>query len=178
MSKTFFSSDTHYLHNNIINLSKRPFTSVEQMNDTMIYNHNSVVSNNDDYWHLGDFAYRGNPKESLDILRRLKGRKHLIIGNHDNSEIITSPLWESVTVYKEIKIDGHKVVLFHYPILEWNGYFRGSYHLYGHVHNNLPPYHERAIDVGVDNQEFMPRTFQELVERHKNRAESLQTQLI
>ena len=54
---TFFTGDQHFDHANIIRFCNRPFTSVEEMNETIIENWNSIVSNKDDVYCLGDFAF-------------------------------------------------------------------------------------------------------------------------
>jgi calcineurin-like phosphoesterase family protein len=57
----------------------------------------------------------------------------------------------------------------HYPIEEWDGFFRGSYHLYGHVHNNDNGLRiiDRRYNVGVDVNDFEPKTLDELIEVNK-----------
>ena len=82
--------------------------------------------------------------------------------------------------YLEVNIHNHesnfhqRVCLFHYPILEWNGAFRGSWMLHGHTHGNLQ-YPEslldkKIIDVGVDCWNQYPVSFEELLEVMKNRV--------
>lgn len=39
--------------------------------------------------------------------------------------------------YLELIINGHSVVLSHYPIVSWNGQGKGSYMLHAHVHGSL-----------------------------------------
>lgn len=79
---TFFTSDLHFFHNNIIQFCNRPFDSVEDMNWKLIKNWNDVVQWNDHVWVLGDFSF-GTVAETENILIQLNGIKHLIIGNHD-----------------------------------------------------------------------------------------------
>lgn len=78
----WFTSDQHFQHINILAYTKRPFESLEDMREKLIYNHNSLVSHDDDVYHLGDFTM-GNRLEGLQILSRLSGKHHLVIGNHD-----------------------------------------------------------------------------------------------
>ena len=63
MARTWFTSDTHWGHAGILKESMHcrrdlVFSSVEEMDETMIANWNSVVGPKDEVWHLGDFAYR------------------------------------------------------------------------------------------------------------------------
>ena len=95
------------------------------------------------------------------------GKKILIKGNHDT--FLKSMRWqdyfEEVVLYKEISDNGRMVCMFHYPVEEWNGYYRNSYMLYGHVHENMKEIkkHNRKFNVGVDVNEFEPRTLDELI---------------
>jgi calcineurin-like phosphoesterase family protein len=82
VSKTWFTADMHFGHERIIELSGRPFGSVEEMNEVIIERYNRVVGEHDTVWILGDVAL-GAIAESLPLLGRLKGRKYLIAGNHD-----------------------------------------------------------------------------------------------
>lgn len=82
MTRTWFTSDHHLGHDNIITLSGRPFGTVEEMNEVLIERHNEVVRKNDLVWVLGDVAM-GKIKETLPLWARFNGRKILVAGNHD-----------------------------------------------------------------------------------------------
>lgn len=77
---TFFTSDTHFGHANIIRFCNRPFRNVEEMNEALIENWNLVVSEDDTVFHLGDFAFGGS-NVWKSIIPRLNGHINLIIGN-------------------------------------------------------------------------------------------------
>ena len=158
----FFTADTHFMHSNIINLNGRPFENVEQMNNKMVQNWNSCISDDDEIFILGDFLFNGTGRDANNILRRLNGIKYLISGNHDNSylddEEFDQSNFEWVKDYHTFYYTKIKIILFHFPILEWDGYFRDSIHLYGHVHNcsknmeqakRIKVLGKRAINVGV-----------------------------
>lgn len=83
---TFFTSDTHFGHANIIRLCNRPFQNVEEMNEVLIENWNKVVSKDDTVFHLGDFAFGGSSVWNS-IIPRLNGHINLIIGNHDRKNL-------------------------------------------------------------------------------------------
>lgn len=82
MSKIFFTSDTHFWHANVIRYCDRPYSSVEEMNEALVDNWNSVVRAEDTIYHLGDFSLSRRAAET--ILPRLSGRKILVAGNHDH----------------------------------------------------------------------------------------------
>jgi len=84
MKKTFFIGCTHFNHTNIIKYCNRPFSSVEEMNQTLIYNWNIKVREDDDIYVLGDFALCCTPDWAGDLLKNLHGTKFLILGNHDS----------------------------------------------------------------------------------------------
>jgi len=134
------------------------------MNEHMVKSWNDVVTDNDVVYHLGDFSF-GDFSVSEKMFNRLKGQKHLIEGNHEKNGIKHS--WLSINKYREVKVDGKNIILFHFPIEEWNGLFHGSFHFHGHVHSTKSkPYREikNRFDVGVDNIGFRPLTFKEIVE--------------
>lgn len=153
MSNIWFTSDQHFFHNNIIHLSKRPFSSIEEMNDALIDNFNSVVKSGDQVYHLGDFSF-ADKEQTTKIFNRLnKCQHHLIRGNHDKDQVEKLP-WNWVKDYYELKINGSKFVLFHYPIQSWNGAYRGSIHLHAHSHHKIGSKNLRRVDVGVDGPGF------------------------
>lgn len=155
MGNTWFVSDTHFGHKNIIKYSNRPFNSVEEMDALMIQNWNKLVKPNDTVYHLGDFAF-GKFEFVRDVIRELNGKKHLILGNHDKiireyTSILAGAmsLLEGVCEYREVNVPGTLIVLAHYGHRVWNKSHRGSIHLYGHSHGTLPPL-GKSVDVGVD----------------------------
>jgi calcineurin-like phosphoesterase family protein len=151
---TFFTADHHFGHESIIEMCKRPFADVDAMDRAMIAIWNENVRPTDTIWHLGDFAHRADPKRKRAILSRLNGNKHLIAGNHDDSDT-KSMAWGSVSQMKEITVDGQRIFLCHYGMRTWPGSRRGALHLYGHSHGTLPG-NTQCIDVGVDVWNFRP----------------------
>lgn len=168
---TFFTSDTHFGHKNLITRHHlRPFASVEEMDEALIANWNARVGPDDDVWHLGDFCFR-NAKSPAHYLRRLNGHKHLVWGNHDPDQLRAMPLWTSSQAYAEIFIGKQRVVLLHYAMRVWNQWRRGSIHLFGHSHGNLDCT-RRSLDVGTDCWNYTPVTFEEILERLETMPES------
>ena len=141
------------------------------MNKALIKNWNDKIKPTDEVYILGDFTMKGHAL-AQEILYQLKGKKHLIKGNHDgfiNSPHFENCLFESISDYKEINYMNTQFILFHYPILEWNSFFRGSIHLHGHQHNhadyNLQNLQNgiRRYDVGVDANNMSPVSADEII---------------
>jgi calcineurin-like phosphoesterase family protein len=153
----WFTADTHFGHAGAIGRFKRPFRSVAEMNETLIACWNERVKEGDQVWHLGDFAVRLQADEIRNILHRLNGFKHLVIGNNDGADTIHQPAWSSVQHYAEMEVDQTRLVLCHYPFRTWNGMYRGGYNLHGHSHGQLKPL-SRQVDVGVDVWNLTPVT--------------------
>lgn len=145
----FFTADSHFFHKRMLDF--RPFDSIEEMNEAIIDNWNKVVTQKDEVWHLGDVSF-GNQRDSQALVRRLNGRKHLVLGNHDRKKNYVSTSFESIQNYKEMKFDKQFLVLCHFPILKWNKGHYGSIHLHGHSHGSLPQEPIRRFDVGVDTE--------------------------
>jgi calcineurin-like phosphoesterase family protein len=159
--KVFFTSDTHFGHKNIIRHCKRPFDDVDEMDKCLIENWNRVVSNDDTVYHLGDFAWHSVKQ----YREKLNGNITLILGNHDKQKIEGyRGIFDEVTIYKKIKIFEQKLILFHYPILSWDGRNHKSWHLYGHVHEKVlaPMVNIPALNIGTDNWGFTPIEYEQI----------------
>jgi calcineurin-like phosphoesterase family protein len=153
----------------------RPFETLKEMNETLIKNWNSMVSDSDETYILGDFLFKGTGEQASAILQRLNGKKYLIKGNHEkylSSGNFDVSLFEWVKDYHVLDYKDARYILFHFPILEWAHYHRKSAHLYGHVHNNKSHIPDssvdfrvlgrRAINVGVDMNNFFPISAEEI----------------
>lgn len=162
MPKTFFTADTHFGHARIIPLCKRPHHDVEEMDRMLISDWNHVVRPEDTVWHLGDFAYR-NKQEVASYFHRLPGTKHLVTGNHDSAATLALP-WASVSQIAETVVDGTRIIMCHYPMLEWQGFHRGALHLFGHVHGSRQG-EPGSLDVGVDACGYRPLTLDQIRRR-------------
>lgn len=178
MTKTFFTSDCHFYHKNIIDFCKRPFGSVEHMNESLINNWNSVVENQDHVWMLGDFSF-GSYEETATILEQLKGHKHLIVGNHDRkgrADKLFNRDWADYFVdshdYFRLKVDGEKFVMCHFPFASWE---RGYINLHGHLHSPAGYQNKyRQYDVGMDANNYTPILLSDVVKRANDGIESNQ----
>ena len=156
----FFTADTHFGDHRTINIQQRPFASPAAMDAALMAAWNAVVGPDDDVWHLGDVARRGDDVPG--ILAGLNGRKHLLRGNNDPAATLAAAGWASVHDYAELTVDGRSLVLCHYPFRSWNGQHRGALNLHGHSHGRLKPM-PRQFDVGVDARAFAPVTLAQLI---------------
>ncbi|OAM75808.1 metallophosphoesterase [Devosia elaeis] len=159
-----FIADTHFSHQSMLTQCARPFDTVDEMNQHMIESWNAVVDDDTVVWHLGDFSWWKQPQQEYAVIfDQLRGRKRLLIGNHD-PEPVMKLKWDQIymgVVIGHEKSSDTKVALSHYPMREWPEFFRGAIHFHGHTHSNLPS-SNRSWDVGVDNQGYVPLTLSEI----------------
>lgn len=188
----FYTSDLHFGTTSLLKNGKfqeRPFETVEENNAELIKRWNSKVTNADHVYILGDVGKRGFANMHPECISQLKGNKHLILGNHDDvSDLRIRQLFQEICDYKEITdfVDNKsaKLVLSHYPILNWNGQHKGTIHLYGHLHNTneevlyqkfLTMFNEerppkegetlcRAYNVGTCHWNYEPVTLKEILD--------------
>jgi calcineurin-like phosphoesterase family protein len=168
-NKIWFTSDHHFGHKNIIEFSKRPFASVDEMNAEMVKRWNEKVGQDDLVYHIGDFALMSSGKVRQ-LRSQLNGRICLIKGNHESSALGCPDCFEWIKDYYELTVsdnDAHKgqrfIVLFHYAMRVWNASHYGTWHLYGHSHGDLPDDETSlSFDVGVDSHNFYPLSYQDV----------------
>jgi len=170
MSKIWFTSDTHFGHGNILRFCERPFKTIQEHDRALIEDWNARVGPLDPVYHLGDFAF-GSQGYVKNILSRLNGQIHLLLGNHDKV-VRKNPgiagMFASTQEYLELRGVAHTspsglVVLSHYPFETWNKSHYGSYHFHGHCHGKVPGKGRRR-DVGVDVWGYRPVSLGEIVE--------------
>lgn len=165
MQNYWFTSDTHFGHSRVIEYSKRPYVDVDEMNEALVDQWNSVVRPGDCVYHLGDFAFL-RPPDAVRLAQRLNGQKFLVFGNHDKRLRDNKPFldqWVWAKDVAEITVNDQKIILFHYPLVTWNKSHYGSWSLHGHCHGSLlESPHARRQDVGVDVWNYTPVHFDEL----------------
>lgn len=153
----WWTSDQHYGHENIIKYCERPFPSKEEMDRTLLYNHNSKVRPNDEVFILGDFSMKN--EDSLNyfrtLLKKLNGTKHLILGNHDKLKPFTyiDIGFTSVHTSLELYINNIRFLMAHDPVTSLVD--RDAIWLCGHAHNLFKTL-KNIINVGVDVWDFYP----------------------
>ena len=151
----------------------------EEMDKAMIQNWNDRVTGNDTVYILGDMFFRSTNAEG--ILKRLKGKKRLIVGNHDGSWMTKfdyARYFFSVDKFLETSDGKRSLTLCHYPMLSWK-HAKRSYMIHGHIHNDtradfwpLIAARENVLNAGVDINSFKPVTFDELLENNRHFKEN------
>lgn len=191
----WFTSDLHLGHEAIIRMQNRPFRNVEEMDNALIHHLNECVRPNDKLYILGDISHHLTPEESNALIKRIHGKKYLILGNHDvtgdpEACRYDTGLFEWVDFYRKINVNGLTLVLMHYPMMTWPKARAGSVMLHGHIHAG-PGYNSankeaeiRRFDVGVDANNYYPvsvdqirRWAGEIILNITSKAEELRTLL-
>ena len=137
----FFTSDTHYFHQDLLgdnDFAPRPFKDIMTMHEVMIKNWNAVVKETDTVYHLGDIAMH-------------PGYEAQNNSNMNNGQ----RKFDFADVGIIVKFNHHQYYLTHYPLLL--GVTKNIRNLHGHVHHYSVPIKEN-INVGVDAPEldFLP----------------------
>jgi len=157
--RIFVTADTHFGHADALRIFARPFPSVAAMDQAMLDSINATVGAKDILVHLGDFMgpteWDAKARKRAEALRGAIAckRVYLVRGNHDPSdEKRFDALFEGVAdVVSARGIAGvdERIVMFHYPIAQWQGRPNGGFHLHGHVHGHGESL-ARRCDVGID----------------------------
>ena len=171
----YFISDTHFGHEAIISYCHRPFRSIDEMNETLIKNWNETVSDNDTIYFLGDFSFCGYEK-TRDILNRLKGKKIIIVGNHEKKGIqgLLNLGWDvafetPIEIMENLpKIGLVNLILSHQPQYISDNKFN----IHGHIHDakleseypDMNP--KNHLCVSVEKIDYKPISLQEVMERY------------
>jgi calcineurin-like phosphoesterase family protein len=193
IKNVYFTSDWHLFHNNVLKFDKRPYDNVHDMHLDIEEKWNDLITEDDIVIYLGDlsFARREDNQYVLDMMNRLKGTIHFVMGNHDKIDDIKKiTKFSSVQDFLEVRITHfaespyHVGVMekvetlfncFHYPIFSWNKKHHGSYHVHGHCHGGLHHGEEdgyytnkRVIDVGCMLHNYTPISYTEVMEKLKH----------
>lgn len=181
--KVWFISDTHFTHPSILyfhpwrrdacgvtleELQEDKNAALDKHDKWLIDKWNSTIKKCDEVYILGDFCL-GNRVKTEEILKQLKGRKHLITGNHDKSLKGLENYFESVSQIKEVKFTNNQfkfidpeetfcVELCHFPMLTWNRRPHGTCHVHGHCHGGIDAWNKESkelrVDAGLDSDIF------------------------
>jgi len=172
--RKFFSSDWHLGHKRVVHdFGQRPFSSVEDMDDTIIKNMFSGLKKNDMFFFLGDLYWERDSFWKMYNQIPDGVRFFWITGNHDAKQVKQHYAhFEVITPMMETKIQGHHAVLCHYPMMTWNRSHYNSFQLYGHHHKGghwEPENLGKQLNVNVEYHDYKPWTEDEIVEYMSNR---------
>ena len=187
MNEIFFTSDTHFCHQPSFLWEPRGFSSVEEMNETIIENWNKIVKPNDIVYHLGDTMLNDNEK-GIECFKRLNGKIFLIFGNHESEarkNLLFSECRDKILggwyAYL-IKYEKLSIYMSHYPTLTANydekHFSQHVIALHGHTHqqaNFLYPNNPFCYHVGVDSHDCEPVNIEEIIGEVRQRWFDLQS---
>jgi calcineurin-like phosphoesterase family protein len=185
--KIFFSSDQHFGHRNVVKFCSRPYADEKEMGKALIENWNNVVGPDDIIVTMGDFFWFNDSHSIKKVVNQLNGTIYIVLGNHDKRES-----FRRCDPEKLIILDGishiflrcedenrwyektFEIVCTHYPLMTWSHRDRGAINLFGHIHSGwmrsledydqmLPLWRGQQLDVGVDNQNFTPVVFEDVL---------------
>lgn len=164
MRNVWVISDTHLNHANILKFTGsngkvfRPFNDIIEMNERIVQGWNSVVDHADIVYHLGD-VYLGNGKLANEYLYALKGRKRLVLGNHDNGrDQLLQKHFEKIVMWR--MWPDHNLLLSHVPVHP-NSLRPKMVNIHGHIHQNPSP-PGPYINACVEAFDYVPKHLDEL----------------
>ena len=184
--KVFFTSDTHFRHNQSFIFESRGYKDRYEHDDALIAKINEVVRPEDTLIHLGDFCLNITPPEFNEILARINCQNIAYIwGNHNScirrvyEDAVTTEYGKDIEVYPyavgkitylgyygEVIVNGQMIVIHHYPHQIWNQMQKGAWQLSGHSHYTNPTTQidstdNKILDVGWDGH-GKPLSFPEI----------------
>lgn len=180
MSETWFTSDHHFGHANILTFEPvaRPFNSVNEMNEALIARWNAVVCKHDRVYHLGDFAFG---RHNIGMAAYLNGQKRLVMGNHDR---YTTADYLKYFLSLHGAIYWNECVLTHMPVHRDQLKHRAKLNLHGHLHShkvllpgnligkgagtNMDPIDYKYMNVSVEQNNLTPINADIILQRLKD----------
>lgn len=180
----YYISDLHIGHGNALIFDSRPFKTLEEQDEAILKNINDTVTPQDNLYILGDLSWY-NPALTLKFLKQIRCKNmFLLVGNHDRwaKNGACKKQFQGIYDLKTVKDEDKTVVLCHYPLAVWDKKHRDSYHLYGHVHNNLNNDNEtithtilnhkemeKAYNIGcmMPYMNYTPRTLEQIIQLTK-----------
>ena len=156
--RIWFTSDTHFGHNNIIQYCRPQFSSLDEMEAHIIDLWNSHVRAEDLVYHLGDFAWK--TEDAKRVRPKLKGTIRLIVGNHDDiPSLAAAGLFQRTYLWRQFRELGFTAS--HIP-MRFDQLRHGAKNLHGHVHGDLTGLEHFHRDVSVESTSFAPVSFEEI----------------
>lgn len=207
MADIFFISDTHFSHAATFNKFvvhrpechkhgmfdgdreesnacgcpfMRPFSSVEEMDETLIENWNKTVPPSAKVYHLGDVAIKD---KAIDLVGRCNGHKRLIRGNHDVAKTKKYAKYfeeiYSMRLFDQKMTGSSDVLLFTHIPIHAESLRRDWVNVHGHVHNNVPATHfgSRYVNICVEVTDYRPLSLDEVLQRVREQRETNRRQV-
>lgn len=187
--KVWFMSDLHYNHENILWINKKTrghFEDVERMNQYILKELKEKVNKERDIlFDLGDLIWKEGPAEVELFSEVLPVRSYRVLGNHDGKNLVAwgkcwRGIYDILDLIIKYKDEDIRITLSHYPILDWNHRYRGSWNLHGHCHGNIDKLNEESaelrMDIGFDS-DIATRTgsflvsFEDILTKMKKKVE-------
>ena len=185
----YLTSDLHFFHDRGFIYEPRGFNSIEEMNQTILDNHNKIIDSDDDVYLLGDLLLGGPNKldEGLELINKLNGKLHLVRGNH-----CTDRRWAAFKECSNIveqqnsiylRYNGYNFYMSHFPSLTANltkeSLKQCTINLYGHTHqrNNFYCDIPYMYHVGLDSHDCRPVSLDTIIEECELKVEECKKQL-
>lgn len=172
MKDIWFTSDSHFSHESVLKFTGddgeliRPgFSSVEEMDELMLQNWNSVVKPGDKVYHLGDVVMKMEAVHN--ILPHLNGSKRLVLGNHDAPFLQhMMKYFKKVMLWRIFKDEGF--VCSHIPLMPSQFRHKVTHNLFGHIHQNEMDDPVMYMNVCVEKTNYTPIHMDQVLYRIKN----------
>lgn len=180
MATTFFASDMHFNHVNIIKYCNRPFNNIQEMNIALVEGWNQTVEPDDMVFILGDICRPRHYQTVTWWLRQLNGQKVILKGNHDRGLYYAYLELDNIILtakYMKLNTEAFDFYLVHDPVeapIWWSDWV-----IHGHIHDKRPlvTLDTNLINVSVDVTGFVPISLsdiiRQMVEANYNKVEGV-----
>jgi calcineurin-like phosphoesterase family protein len=167
IKKHWFSTDWHLKHKNILKFDKRPFATIDEHDEHIIWTAEQMLNEGDNFYYLGDFGFaKKNVMEKFIVRLASTGANLFFVkGNHDKSDTIA--LYQKYGTYLGqqvmININGQDIVLNHFKLAIWEKSHRGAWHLYGHSHGDAEWWKiGKSMDVAINVHDYKLLEFEDI----------------
>ncbi|AWN38997.1 MULTISPECIES: metallophosphoesterase [Methylobacterium] len=172
----YITADLHLGHEACLSYCARPFRSIAEHDRALVDRWNNRITDVDDVYVLGDFSIGLSARELRRVFGELRGRKHLVVGNHDGAKTLALPWASPPRDILRVTLERTQLFLSHYPTRSWPGMHAGTLHLYGHTHGAIQDT-RHSCDIGVDRWAYRPVTLREIREHLATHAGPLEEEI-
>lgn len=162
MNNIFFSADSHIGHKNVLKyMPNRPYAleqDTKAHDEWLIELWQKTIDKRDRVYFAGDLTFYGS-EDARRLLEKLPGEKYISTGNHDESIKSHLNYFRKASQIMDVTIkpsacdcikDELRIVLCHYPLLDWPGKHQGVIMLHGHCHGSMDEYNAQSVDLRFD----------------------------